>query len=74
MLIPTLHPNPEFLCSRTGLHRALYWGHLRAAALLLDAGAQLSVLDHRVRALRRGQQGAAACHLLISASGYLCRL
>ncbi len=43
--------------ARTGLHRALYWGHLRAAALLLDAGAQLSVLDHRVR----GGPAEAAC-------------
>ncbi len=33
------------------MHRALYWGHLRAAALLLEAGAQLSVLDHQVRSL-----------------------
>ena len=33
---------------RTALHRALYWGHLQAAALLLEAGAQLSIQDHQV--------------------------
>ena len=40
-----------------GLHRALYWGHLRAAALLLEAGAQLSVLDHQVRSLEASPGG-----------------
>lgn len=33
---------------RTSLHRALYLGHLSAAALLLDAGAQLSIQDFKV--------------------------
>ena len=33
---------------RTALHRALYWGHLQAAALLLEAGAQLSIQDQQV--------------------------
>jgi ankyrin repeat protein len=35
---------------RTALHRALYWGHLAAAALLLEAGAQLHIHDLKVRA------------------------
>ncbi|EIE21610.1 RCC1/BLIP-II [Coccomyxa subellipsoidea C-169] len=33
----------------TSLHRALYLGHLSAAALLLDAGAQLSIQDFKGR-------------------------
>ncbi len=33
---------------RTSLHRALYLGHLSAAALLLDAGALLSIQDYKV--------------------------
>ena len=33
---------------RTSLHRALYWGHLQAAAMLLEAGAQLSIQDNKV--------------------------
>lgn len=38
-----------FYCvCRTSLHRALYWGHLQAAALLLEAGAQLSLQDDKV--------------------------
>ncbi len=47
--------------ARTGLHRALYWGHLRAAALLLDGGAQLSVLDHRVRGGPAGGRSRPGC-------------
>ena len=39
----------DVLSCRTSLHRALYWGHLQAAALLLDAGAQLSIQDDKVR-------------------------
>lgn len=30
------------------MHRALYWGHLQAAALLLEAGAQLHITDNKV--------------------------
>lgn len=33
---------------RTALHRALYFGHFRCAAVLLEAGASLTVLDHKV--------------------------
>lgn len=36
---------------RSSLHRALYWGHLQATALLLDAGAQLSIQDDKVPTL-----------------------
>ena len=33
---------------RTALHRALYFGHFRCAAVLLEAGASLTNLDHQV--------------------------
>lgn len=48
---------------RTSLHRALHWGHLQAAALLLEAGASLSVQDDKVSSLLRHISGVhLSCH------------
>lgn len=38
----------HFLNLRTALAKALYFGHLRAALLLLQRGASLDVLDNKV--------------------------
>ena len=42
------HEAYEASCCRTALHRVLYFGHFRCAAVLLEAGASLTVLDHKV--------------------------
>ena len=39
----------NYLCGRTPLHRALYWGNIHAAARLLEAGAALNVADLKVQ-------------------------
>ncbi|KAK9908199.1 hypothetical protein WJX75_004163 [Coccomyxa subellipsoidea] len=48
----------------TSLHRALYLGHLSAAALLLDAGAQLSIQDFKGRVPLDLLSSSLKAHLL----------
>ena len=46
---------------RTALHRALYFGHFRCAAVLLEAGASLTILDYKVVTQSRQLSWLAPC-------------
>ncbi len=60
-LTPFANPHLLRTLRRTPLHRALYLGHVAAAARLLGAGSSLEPLDHQVgrrqRAVGSGQLG-----------------